>query len=68
MEVANLGGLLAVPEVTDLHAWLRILQVPEDTPALFRILFGARFRLGMGDLVHLSRWARGQNRLAVEDE
>jgi DNA helicase-2/ATP-dependent DNA helicase PcrA len=62
VEVANLGGLLAVPEVTDLHAWLRLLQVPEDSPALYRILLGSRFRLGLGDLVHLSSWARGQNR------
>ncbi|MGH9891233.1 MAG: ATP-dependent helicase, partial [bacterium] len=62
VEVANLGGLLAVPEVTDLHAWLRLLQVPEDSPALYRILLGSRFRLGLGDLVHLSNWARGLNR------
>lgn len=57
VEVANLGGLLGVPEVADLHAWLRILQQPEDAPSLYRILMGSRFRLGMGDLVHLSTWA-----------
>ena len=67
VEVANLGGLLAVPEVTDLHAWLRLLQGPEDSPALYRILLGGRFRLGLGDLVHLSSWARGQNR-GLDDE
>ena len=27
VEVASLGGLLDVPEVTDLHAWLRILGI-----------------------------------------
>ncbi|MBA3361252.1 MAG: ATP-dependent helicase [Acidimicrobiia bacterium] len=68
VEVANLGGLLAVPEVADLHAWLRLLHDPEDTPALFRILFGARYRLGMGDLVHLTRWAKAQNRSQIADE
>jgi DNA helicase-2/ATP-dependent DNA helicase PcrA len=62
VEVANLGGLLAVPEVTDVHAWLRLLQVPEDSPALYRILLGSRFRLGLGDLANLSNWARGLNR------
>lgn len=67
VEVANLGGLLGVPEVTDLHAWLRILQTPEDSPGLYRILLGARFRLGLGDLVHLSNWARGHNR-GADDE
>lgn len=67
VEVANLGGLLAVPEVTDVHAWLRLLQVPEDSPALYRILLGSRFRLGLGDLAHLSNWARGLNRVADEE-
>lgn len=68
VEVANLGGLLAVPEVTDLHAWLRIIQTPEDSPALFRILCGPRYRLGMGDLVHLSRWAKGLNRIDPQSD
>ena len=62
VEVANLGGLLGVPEVTDLHAWLRILQAPEDAPALYRILMGSRFRMGMGDLAHLVRWVTDQER------
>jgi DNA helicase-2/ATP-dependent DNA helicase PcrA len=72
VEVANLGGLLGVPEVADLHAWLRILQTPEDAPALYRIVMGSRFRLGMGDLAHLARWVTRQERshraLAVESE
>lgn len=67
VEVANLGGLLAVPEVTDLHAWLRLLLNPDDTPALLRILFGARYRLGMGDLVHLTRWAQRENKAQAEE-
>ena len=62
VEVANLGGLLGVPEVADLHAWLRILQTPEDAPALYRIVTGSRFRLGLGDLAHLARWVTRQER------
>ena len=62
VEVANLGGLLGVPEVTDLHAWLRILQTPEDAPALYRIIMGSRFRLGMGDLAHLVGWVTEKER------
>ena len=62
VEVANLGGLLGVPEVTDLHAWLRILQTPEDAPALFRVVMGSRFRMGMGDLAHLVRWVTAQEK------
>ncbi len=58
VEVAALGGLLGIPEVADLHAWLRILGRPDDAPALVRILLGSRFRLGLGDLTPLARWVR----------
>lgn len=58
VEVANLGGLLSVPEVVDLHAWLRIVATPDDGPALARILTGSRFRLGLGDLARLAVWVR----------
>jgi DNA helicase II / ATP-dependent DNA helicase PcrA len=68
-EVANLGGLLGVPEVVDLRAWLRLLDRPDDGPALLRILFGSRFRLGMRDLMALTRWARGaRDDVAAEHE
>ena len=59
VEVASLGGLLDVPEVADLHAWLRLLARPDDAPALARILLGSRYRLGLGDLAPLSSWLRG---------
>ena len=62
VEVASLGGLLQVPEVTDLHAWLRILGRPDDAPALARILLGSRYRLGLGDLAPLTRWVRQRGR------
>ncbi|MGF1667362.1 MAG: ATP-dependent DNA helicase [Acidimicrobiia bacterium] len=55
-EVANLGGLLSVPEVVELHSWLRLLNAPDDGPALARILMGSRHRLGMSDLAVLGRW------------
>lgn len=51
VEVASLGGLLDVPEVADLHAWLRIVGRPDDAAALMRVLLGARYHLGLGDLV-----------------
>ncbi|MBN2113518.1 MAG: ATP-dependent helicase [Acidimicrobiia bacterium] len=50
VEVASLGGLLDVPEVADLHAWLRLIGRPDDTAALMRVLLGARYHLGLGDL------------------
>jgi DNA helicase II / ATP-dependent DNA helicase PcrA len=55
-EVANLGGLLSVPEVVELHSWLRLLDDPGDGPALARLLMGSRHRLGMADLAVLGRW------------
>lgn len=58
VEVANLGGLLGIPEVGDVHAWLRILHDPEDGPALLRILLGSRYRLGMADLKPFAQWVR----------
>ncbi len=62
MEVANLGGLLGIPEVADLHAWLRILADPEDGAAFIRIITGSRFRLGLGDLAPLAGWVRRAER------
>ncbi len=67
VEVASMGGLLGVPEVTDLHAWLRILGRPDDAPALMRILLGSRYRLGMGDLMPLTAWVRKQRRDASDE-
>ncbi len=58
VEVANLGGLLAVPEVVELHAWLRLLHQPDDGPALARVLTGSKHRLGLGDLAAFARWVR----------
>ncbi len=61
LEVASLGGLLSVPEVADVHAWLSILGRPEDSTSLARILLGGRYRLGLGDLAPLASWARGKS-------
>ncbi len=69
VEVAALGGLLQVPEVADLHAWLRLIGQPDDAPSLVRILLGTRYRLGLGDLAPLADWVRGhQRRDTPEDD
>lgn len=60
VEVANLGGLLSVPEVADVRSWMSVIHSPEDGPSLLRILMGPRFALGIGDLAHLSRWVHAQ--------
>lgn len=53
VEVASVGGLLEVPEVGELHAWLRLLGRADDA-ALIRVLLGSRYRLGLADLLPLS--------------
>ncbi|MGH8871914.1 MAG: ATP-dependent DNA helicase [Acidimicrobiia bacterium] len=59
VEVANLGGLLSVPEVADLRAWLTVVDRPEHSAALVQILFGSRYRLGYADIAPLTRWLTG---------
>ncbi len=56
LEVANVGGLLSVPEISLMRAWLTVLQNPEDSTALAEILFGSGYRLGIADLAVLTRW------------
>jgi DNA helicase-2/ATP-dependent DNA helicase PcrA len=57
-EVVGLGGLLAVPEVQDVVATLRVMHDASASDALARILTGPRWRIGPRDLVALGRRAR----------
>ncbi len=68
VEVANLGGLLSVPEVADLRAWLTVIDRPDDSPSLVQILFGSRYRLGFGDIAPLTRWLAGAETDADDDD
>jgi DNA helicase-2/ATP-dependent DNA helicase PcrA len=65
-EVAALGGLLSVPVVADLRAWLQILGDPSHAPSLLRILLGGSYRLGLGDLKPITDWARPDDRPLLE--
>ena len=56
LEVANIGGLLSVPEIADIRAWLTALEHPEDSATLTQILFGSKYQLGMADVAPLTRW------------
>ena len=58
VEVVGLGGLLAVPEVADLVATLRVLDDPTADADLLRLLTGPRWRIGPHDLAVLGRQAR----------
>jgi DNA helicase-2/ATP-dependent DNA helicase PcrA len=61
-EVASIGGLLEVPEVAELLAWLRVLDDPSDSTSLARILLGSGYRLGLGDIAALQGWIRRRTR------
>jgi len=62
VEVVDLGGLLVMPEVVDVVAWLRILDDPARNVPLARILQGPRWRIGYRDLAALARWFVKRNR------
>ncbi|MDP9431139.1 MAG: ATP-dependent helicase [Actinomycetota bacterium] len=57
VEVVGLGGLLDLPEVTDVAAMLQVLVEPTANPALVRVLTGPRYRIGARDLSALGRRA-----------
>ncbi|MCG5216625.1 UvrD-helicase domain-containing protein [Streptosporangium soli] len=62
VEVVGLGGLLTVPEVSDIVATLRVLYDPTAGDALVRLLAGPRWRIGPADLKVLGDCARELNR------
>ncbi|MEU9834449.1 UvrD-helicase domain-containing protein [Streptosporangium sp. NPDC048047] len=62
VEVVGLGGLLAVPEVADVVATLRVVYDPSAGDALVRLLSGPRWRIGPADLKELGDRARELNR------
>ncbi|MGV9711764.1 UvrD-helicase domain-containing protein [Gordonia sp. NPDC003424] len=63
-EVVGIGGLLHVPEVEDIVAMLRLIADPMAGTAAMRLLTGARWQLGAGDLAAL--WRRAAELAVVE--
>ncbi|BBY78672.1 ATP-dependent DNA helicase [Mycolicibacterium parafortuitum] len=57
VEVVGLAGLLAVPEVADVVAMLRLCADPTAGAAAVRVLTGPRWRLGARDVAALWRRA-----------
>src|SRR5690606_1495915 len=55
VEVVGLAGLLAIDEVADVVAMLRLIADPTAGAAAMRVLTGPRWRLGAGDLTALWR-------------
>ncbi len=67
IEVANVGGLLAVPEVAELRAWLTILERPADSASVLQVLFGSGYRLGLADIAPIAAWARSKTAASTVD-
>lgn len=61
-QVVGLGGLLDTPEIVDMVAVLRVLSDPGRSDALMRIMAGARWRLGVSDLLAFGDWAQALKR------
>lgn len=71
VEIVGLDGLLAVPEVADVVAVLRVLADATANPDLIRVLTGPRWAIGPADLAVLGRRARalaGDDRSADGDD
>jgi DNA helicase-2/ATP-dependent DNA helicase PcrA len=64
VEVVGLTGLLALPEIADLVAVLRLIEDPTSNAALVRLLTGPRWRIGPRDLAALGRAAAAAARTA----
>jgi DNA helicase-2/ATP-dependent DNA helicase PcrA len=62
-EMPDLGGLLKVPAVTDVVAWMWVLSDPGPSTNRWaaRILMGPRFRVHYRDLTPIARWASARN-------
>lgn len=58
VEVVGLAGLLAIPEVAEVVAMLRLVADPTAGAAAMRVLTGSRWRLGARDLAALWQRAR----------
>jgi DNA helicase-2/ATP-dependent DNA helicase PcrA len=58
VQVVGLGGLLSVPEIVDLRAFLETVHDPGRGDSLMRLLTGPVLSLGPRDLDGLAAWAR----------
>ena len=57
-QIVGKQGLLEIPDIAELVAYLRVIHEPAANPSWVRILTGMRYRLGIRDLVHLGNRAR----------
>ena len=58
VEILGIGGLMQVPEVTDVFTLLKVLVNAEAGSALMRHLTGPRLAIGVQDIAALGRYKR----------
>jgi DNA helicase-2/ATP-dependent DNA helicase PcrA len=67
VEIGSIGGLLDLPDIADLYAWLRTIERPGDSIAPARLLLGPKYRLGLADIAALTRWIKPKRALLGDD-
>ncbi len=63
VEIVGLAGLLKLPEVVEVLAYVRAVADPFASVSLARILLGPRYRVGFKDLARVAAWAKDKNYL-----
>ena len=56
-QIVGKQGLLGIPDIADVVAYLRVIHDPAANPSWVRILSGMRYRIGTRDLAHLGHRA-----------
>ena len=56
-QIVGKQGLLQIPDIAEIVAYLRVINDPAANPSWVRIMSGMRYRIGMRDLAHLGRRA-----------
>ncbi len=57
-QILGKQGLLNIPDIGDVVAYLRVIHDPAANPSWVRILTGPRYRLGLRDIAHIGRRAQ----------
>jgi DNA helicase-2/ATP-dependent DNA helicase PcrA len=60
-EFVGLAGLLKLPEVIEVLAYVRAVADPFASVSLARILMSPRYRVGFKDLARVAAWAKDRN-------
>ena len=57
-QIVGKQGLLKIPDIAELVAYLRVINDPSANPSWVRIMSGLRYRIGVRDLAHLGQRAK----------